>query len=141
MIETYNEVYGWMPSSIVNNLSAEDRSKMFLLWINRKSTATGWFVVAAAVNALGENFLEYVFTVILKELSEDGHQPTKEEVIDTIKNVLESFASDLNVMMEFINTYVEETGAEIPTVMVLSPKEKKTVKQQRDAKGRFTKKQ
>lgn len=139
MKEEYNEVYGWMPRNVVNNLSPADRGIMFLNWLNRKPTDTGWFIVAAVVTALGEDFLEYVFKVVIDGFEENGDPYTKDEVVDLITGLFESFASDANILYGFVDTYREEMGLKIPDVDRQKSEEKQSPA--RDAKGRFVKRE
>jgi len=142
MKEEYNEVYGWMPRSVVNNLSPADRGIMFLHWLNRKPTDTGWFIVATVVTTLGEDFLEYVFKVVIDGFEENGDPYTKDEVVDLVTGLFESFASDANILYGFVDTYREEMGLKIPDVDQEVDQQKSEEKKSpaRDAKGRFVKK-
>lgn len=143
MKEEYNEVYGWMPQSVVNNLSPADRGIMFLHWLNREPTDTGWFIVAAVVTALGEDFLEYVFKVVIDGFEEDEDPYTKDEVVSLVTGLFESFASDANILYGFVDTYREEMGLKIPDVNQDVDQQKSEEKKSpaRDAKGRFVKKE
>ena len=136
MKREYNEVYGWMPESIINHLSQVDRMLLFIDWVNREPTEAGKFVATVVVRQMGDEFIEYMFKKVYESLQEDG-EVTKEDVIEGVKALMESFATDPNILVQFIDYYLDETD---------SDSEKKTTeeskkKQGRDAKGRFTKKQ
>ena len=49
----YHEVYGFMPKDVINRLSQFDRNKMFINWLLREPTPTGWFFTKTIVTALG----------------------------------------------------------------------------------------
>ena len=128
----YHEVYGWMPQDIIDKLDTFDRSKLFISFILRKPTEAGWRIVSAAVKELGEPFLEYVFKTTISSLQEDG-EFTKEEVIELVKDLFTSFATDLNIFRQYVEEYLDEYADEC-----VEPKKQMP---ERDSKGRFVKKQ
>jgi hypothetical protein len=134
MKREYNEVYGWMPESIINHLSQVDRMLLFIDWVNREPTEAGKFVATVVVRQMGDEFIEYMFKKVYESLQEDG-EVTKEDVIEGVKALMESFATDPNILVQFIDTYLDETDSEEKTTEESKPK------QGRDSKGRFTKKQ
>lgn len=139
MKREYHEVYGWMPQDIINKLSNADRSRMFLEYIMREPTAAGWKIVFATVNSLGEKFLEYVFQCVAEAYQEEDEPLTKEDLIGGMKDLFNSFATDLNLFRDYVDTYLEETGdSEVEDQD--RDQEEKTLPL-RDAKGRFIKKQ
>lgn len=135
----YNEVYGWMPREIVNRLDEDIKREMFAEYILRKPTDTGWFITAAVVKALGEEFLEYLFRSVIECIQDEDGVPDKEEVMDIITGLLESFATDTNVLYCFVDAYFEKKGKKpnVDLQEMMTPDEKKTPA--RDAKGRFVK--
>lgn len=138
--EIYNEVYGWMPRDLVNMLPEKVRLRLITMWLNRHATNTGWFIVAAVLKELGEEFIKYLFNQVIIVIKEDGDEPERGQVMNMIGSTLEAFASDTNILFNFVQDYFEQKG-EIPFVDVssLMPGEEKP--QPRDSKGRFTKKE
>lgn len=136
MKREYNEVYGWMPESIINHLSQVDRMLLFIDWVNREPTEAGKFVATVVVRQMGDEFIEYMFKKVYESLQEDG-EVTKEDVIEGVKALMESFATDPNTLVQFIDYYLDETDSDSEEKTTEESKKK----QGRDAKGRFTKKQ
>lgn len=136
MKREYNEVYGWMPESIINHLSQVDRMLLFIDWVNREPTEAGKFVATVVVRQMGDEFIEYMFKKVYESLQEDG-EVTKEDVIEGVKALMESFATDPNILVQFIDTYLDETDSDSEEKVTEESKKK----QGRDSKGRFTKKQ
>lgn len=136
MKREYNEVYGWMPESIINHLSQVDRMLLFIDWVNREPTEAGKFVATVVVRQMGDEFIEYMFKKVYESLQEDG-EVTKEDVIEGVKALMESFATDPNILVQFIDYYLDETDSDSEEKTTEESKKK----QGRDAKGRFTKKQ
>ena len=137
----YNEVYGWMPEDIINKLSETDRKRMFLEWVLREPTATGWFITRTVVAAMGEEFLDYVISSIEEGLKEDETPVTKEELKENLSILFKSFSADSNVLCEYIRRYrvevlgMDDSEADPEEEMVSESKLPK-----RDSKGRFIKK-
>jgi hypothetical protein len=134
MKKEYNEVYGFMPTEIVNHLSEADRMKLFLDWLRREPTAAGWKIVFATVSSLGEKFLEYVFQCVADVYREEDEPLTKEDLVNDVKNLFQSFATDLNLFRDYVDTYLEETSDS-----EVEDQDQKTPA--RDARGRFVKKE
>jgi hypothetical protein len=138
-MKEYNEVYGWMPQEVINNLDEIDRKKMFLDWVLRKPTASGWFIVRTVIAELGDGFIEYLLKVITETL--DDEEVTKENLVEGLAALLESFATDTNILMQTVSVYREEIlGLDDETLEESESEVKKTLPQ-RDEKGRFVKKQ
>lgn len=136
-MKEYNEVYGWMPEDVINNLDEIDRKKMFLDWVLRKPTASGWFIVRTVIAELGDGFIEY----LLKAITETLDDVTKETLVEGLTALLESFATDANILMQAVSAYREEIlGLDDETLEESESEVKKTLPQ-RDEKGRFVKKQ
>ena len=151
MKREYNEVYGWMPESVINHLSQVDRMLLFLDWVNREPTEAGKFVATVVVRQMGDEFIEYMFYKVYESLQEDG-DVTKEDVLTGMRSLMESFATDPNILVQFIDYYLDETDSEEEkkesNVVDLTEEFKKNAcaedawkQQPRDAKGRFTKKE
>lgn len=148
--QEYHEVYGFMPEDIINRLSEDDRRKMFIGYMLRIATSTGWFITRAVIAALGDRFINYMLGNIVQALDEDGTPVTKEILVDNMTTQLEAFASDTNTLMEYVRFYreevlgisdynfsEEESVEQVKEVMGKDAVTPKTPK--RDAKGRFIK--
>ena len=132
----YHEVYGFMPEDVINRLSQSDKNRMFLGWLLREPTQTGWFFTRTIVTALGEDFLNYLFEKIEEGMSYDGTEVTKESLLEAMNDLMNAFASDVNILYEYVELYQEEFPESLKMETVSS-----TAPQPRDPKtGRFMKK-
>ena len=132
----YHEVYGFMPSDVINRLSQFDRNKMFINWLLREPTPTGWFFTKTIVTALGEDFINYLFEKVDDGMNSDGTEVTKESLLEAVKELMNSFASDINILYEYVELYYEEYPEKMNQETASS-----TMPQPRDPKtGRFMKK-
>lgn len=132
----YHEVYGFMPSDVINRLSQFDRNKMFINWLLREPTPTGWFFTKTIVAALGEDFINYLFEKVDDGMNSDGAEVTKESLLEAVKELMNSFASDINILYEYVELYYEEYPEKLNQETASS-----TMPQPRDPKtGRFMKK-
>ena len=132
----YHEIYGFMPSDVINKLSPSDRNKMFLEWLSREPTPTGWFFTKTIVAALGEGFINYLFENVYEGIISDGTEVTRENLLGAVKELMSAFASDINILYEYVELYQEE----YPEKQNLKT-ETSTTSQPRDPKtGRFMKK-
>ena len=132
----YHEVYGFMPSDVINRLSQFDRNKMFINWLLREPTPTGWFFTKTIVSALGEDFINYLFEKVDDGMNSDGTEVTKESLLEAVKELMNSFASDINILYEYVELYYEEYPEKLNQETASS-----TMPQPRDPKtGRFMKK-
>ena len=132
----YHEVYGFMPSDVINRLSQFDRNKMFINWLLREPTPTGWFFTKTIVTALGEDFINYLFEKVDDGMNSDGTEVTKESLLEAVKELMNSFASDINILYEYVELYYEEYPEKLNQETASS-----TMPQPRDPKtGRFMKK-
>ena len=132
----YHEVYGFMHSDVINRLSQFDRNKMFINWLLREPTPTGWFFTKTIVTALGEDFINYLFEKVDDGMNSDGTEVTKESLLEAVKELMNSFASDINILYEYVELYYEEYPEKLNQETASS-----TVPQPRDPKtGRFMKK-
>ena len=132
----YHEVYGFMPKDVINRLSQFDRNKMFINWLLREPTPTGWFFTKTIVAALGEDFINYLFEKVDDGMNSDGAEVTKESLLEAVKELMNSFASDINILYEYVELYYEEYPEKLNRETTSS-----TAPQPRDPKtGRFMKK-
>ena len=132
----YHEVYGFMPKDVINRLSQFDRNKMFINWLLREPTPTGWFFTKTIVAALGEDFVNYLFEKVDDGMNSDGTEVTKESLLEAVKELMNAFASDINILYEYVELYYEEYPEKLNQETASS-----TVPQPRDPKtGRFMKK-
>lgn len=132
----YHEVYGFMPSDVINRLSQFDRNKMFINWLLREPTPTGWFFTKTIVAALGEDFINYLFEKVDEGINSDGTEVTREGLLEGVKDLMNAFASDINILYEYVELYYEEHPEKLNQETASS-----TVPQPRDPKtGRFMKK-
>ena len=99
----YHEIYGFLPEEIINKISEVDRCRLFTEWVFRKPTSTGWFITRAVVAALGDEFINYMLRGIVEVLDRDGEEITKEVLVEELTNMLETFASDSNVLEEYVS--------------------------------------
>ena len=129
-------MYGFMPSDVINRLSQFDRNKMFINWLLREPTPTGWFFTKTIVTTLGEDFINYLFEKVDDGMNSDGTEVTKESLLEAVKELMNSFASDINILYEYVELYYEEYPEKLNQETASS-----TVPQPRDPKtGRFMKK-
>ena len=131
----YHVIYGFMPKDVIDRLSQSDRTEMFLEWLSREPTPTGWFFTKTIVSALGEDFINYLFEKIDDGIRSDGTEVTREGLLEAVKDLMNSFASDVNILYEYVELYQEEYPEKQnrgTTSTVPQPRDPKT--------GRFMKK-
>lgn len=104
----YHEIYGFMPKDVINRLSQSDRNEMIIEWLSRKPTPTGWFFMKTIVSALGEDFINYLFEKIDDGINSDGTEVTREGLLEGVKDLMNAFASDINILYEYVELYQEE---------------------------------
>ena len=104
----YHEVYGFMPENVINKLSQLDRDKMFLEWLSREPTPTGWFFTKTVIAALGEDFINYLFEKVDEGINSEGTEVTREGLLEGVKDLMNAFASDINILYEYVELYQEE---------------------------------
>ena len=132
----YHEIYGFMPKDVINRLSQSDRNEMIIEWLSREPTPTGWFFTKTVIAALGEDFINYLFEKVDDGMNSDGTEVTKESLLEAVKELMNSFASDINILYEYVELYYEEYPEKLNRETASS-----TVPQHRDPKtGRFMKK-
>ena len=132
----YHEIYGFMPKDVINRLSQSDRNEMIIEWLSREPTPTGWFFTKTVIAALGEDFINYLFEKVDEGINSDGTEVTREGLLEGVKDLMNAFASDINILYEYVELYQEEYPEKQNRETVSS-----TMPQPRDPKtGRFMKK-
>lgn len=132
----YHEIYGFMPKDVINRLSQSDKNEMIIEWLSREPTPTGWFFMKTIVAALGEDFINYLFEKVDEGMNSDGTEVTREGLLEGVKDLMNAFASDINILYEYVELYQEEYPEKQNQKTASS-----TVPQPRDPKtGRFMKK-
>ena len=132
----YHEIYGFIPKDVINRLSQSDRNKMIIEWLSREPTPTGWFFTKTVIAALGEGFINYLFEKVDEGINSDGEEVTRESLLEGVKDLMNAFASDINILYEYVELYQEEYPEKQNQETASS-----TVPQPRDPKtGRFMKK-
>lgn len=104
----YHEIYGFMPKDVISRLSQSDRNKMFIEWLSREPTPTGWFFTKTVIAALGEDFINYLFEKVDEGMNSDGTEVTREGLLEGVKDLMNAFASDINILYEYVELYHEE---------------------------------
>ena len=132
----YHEIYGFMPKDVISRLSQSDRNEMIIEWLSREPTPTGWFFTKTVIAALGEDFINYLFEKVDEGINSDGTEVTREGLLEGVKDLMNAFASDINILYEYVELYYEEYPEKLNQETASS-----TVPQPRDPKtGRFMKK-
>ena len=108
----YNVVYGYLPVDIVNHLPEIDRLRLVNEYIKKEPTNTGWVVTAAVITKLGDDFLGYIFDRVKEELTEGEGQEDPQAFEEYLKFLLKGFATDVNLLYEFVDDYLEEMDKE-----------------------------
>ena len=131
----YHEIYGFMPKDVISRLSQSDRNEMIIEWLSREPTPTGWFFTKTVTAALGEDFINYLFEKVVEGIRSDGTEVTREGLLEGVKDLMNAFASDINILYEYVELYQEEYPEKQNQGTV------STAPQPRDPKtGRFMKK-
>ena len=131
----YHEIYGFMPKDVISRLSQSDRNEMIIEWLSREPTPTGWFFTKTVIAALGEDFINYLFEKVDEGINSDGTEVTRESLLEGVKDLMNAFASDINILYDYVELYQEEYPEKQNQETV------STVPQPRDPKtGRFMKK-
>ena len=132
----YHEIYGFMPKDVISRLSQSDKNEMIIEWLSREPTPTGWFFTKTIVAALGEDFINYLFEKVDEGMNSDRTEVTREGLLEGVKDLMNAFASDINILYEYVKLYQEEYPEKLNLERTTS-----TVPQPRDPKtGRFMKK-
>ena len=104
----YHEIYGFMPKDVINRLSQSDRNEMIIEWLSREPTPAGWFFTKTVIAALGEDFINYLFEKVDEGINSDGTEVTREGLLEGVKDLMNAFASDINILYEYVELYQEE---------------------------------
>lgn len=104
----YHEIYGFMPKDVINRLSQSDRNEMIIEWLSREPTPTGWFFTKTVIAALGDDFINYLFEKVDEGINSDGTEVTREGLLEGVKDLMNAFASDINILYEYVELYQEE---------------------------------
>ena len=132
----YHEIYGFMPKDVISRLSQSDKNEMIIEWLSREPTPTGWFFTKTVIAALGEDFINYLFEKVDEGINSDETEVTREGLLEGVKDLMNAFASDINILYEYVELYQEEYPEKLNLERTTS-----TVPQPRDPKtGRFMKK-
>lgn len=132
----YHEIYGFMPKDVISRLSQSDKNEMIIEWLSREPTPTGWFFTKTVIATLGEDFINYLFEKVDEGMNSDGTEVTREGLLEGVKDLMDAFASDINILYEYVELYQEEYPEKLNLERTTS-----TVPQPRDPKtGRFMKK-
>lgn len=141
--QEYHEIYGFLPDYIVDKLTEFDKHRLFIEWLKRKPTSTGWFITRSVVTALGDGFVNYILKGIMSDLVEEGTPVTKEVLVEELSTMMEHFASDSNSLEEYVRLYRTEVlgldDYDFSEEVEEKEKESNLPKQQRDSNGRFVK--
>ena len=70
-----------MPKDVISRLSQSDRNKMFIEWLSREPTPTGWFFTKTVIAALGEDFINYLFEKVDEGMNSDGTEVTRDGML------------------------------------------------------------
>lgn len=104
----YHEIYGFMPRDVINRLSQSDRNEMIIEWLSREPTPTGWFFTKTVIATLGDDFINYLFEKVDEGMNSDGMEVTREGLLEGVKDMMNAFASDINILYEYVELYQEE---------------------------------
>ena len=141
--QEYHEIYGFLPDYIVDKFTEFDKRRLFIEWLMRKPTTTGWFITRSVVTALGDGFVDYILKGIMSDLVEEGTPVTKETLVEELSTMMEHFASDSNSLEEYVRLYRTEVlgldDYDFSEEAKEKEKESNHPKQPRDSNGRFVK--
>lgn len=101
----YHELYGWMPRDIAEKIPEVDRKRMFIDFVLREPTNAGRYIVVATLTSLGVDFFNYLCEQIAEGMISEGENPTFDSVVESLKDLFVQFATDPNLMMEYIEEY------------------------------------
>ena len=97
-----------MPKDVISRLSQEDRNEMIIEWLEREPTPTGWFFTKTVIAALGEDFINYLFEKVDEGINSEGTEVTREGLLEGVKDLMNAFASDINILYEYVELYQAE---------------------------------
>jgi len=133
----YHEIYGWLPKSAIDHIPEYERRKAFAAWVTKSPNPAGRYIVNVVVKSLGDDFLKYVLDRLISCIVVDGDALTADLVKYELTQVLDSWATDTNLLMMAVDDYRENVlhQDEIP----FDEEEKPKSQPKRDSKGRFIK--
>lgn len=108
----YHEIYGHLPKEVINHLSDIDKKLAFLSWMNLEPTEGGTLITKLTVRQLGSDFIDYIAVQVVQAIIDDGMVPTREGIIGGVKEMLEVFSTDTNVLCEYVNDYLDKKRQE-----------------------------
>jgi hypothetical protein len=139
----YHEIYGWLPKSAIDCIPEYERRKAFAAWVTQSPNPAGRYIVNVVVKSLGDDFLKYVLDGLISCIVvDDGESLTTDLVKYELTQVLDSWATDTNLLMMAVDDYRENVLHldEIPfDEEEDTPAAKPKSKPKRDSKGRFIK--
>lgn len=97
-----------MPKDVISRLSQSDKNEMIIEWLSREPTPTGWFFTKTVIAALGDDFINYLFEKVDEGMNSDGEKVTRESLLEGVKDLMNAFASDINILYEYVELYQEE---------------------------------
>lgn len=106
-MEEYHEIYGWLPKSAIDCIPESERRKAFALWITQCPNPAGRYIVNVVVKSLGDDFLKYVLDGLISCIVVDGDELTTDLVKYELTQVLDSWATDTNLLMMAVDDYRE----------------------------------
>lgn len=115
----YHEIYGHLPKEVINHMSDIDKKLAFLSWMNLEPTEGGTLITKLTVRQLGSDFIDYIAIQVVQAIIDDGIVPTREGIIGGVKEMLEVFSTDTNVLCEYVNDYLDKKRQERPGIMDL----------------------
>lgn len=142
MKQEYHEIYGWLPKSAIDCIPEYERRKAFAAWVTQSPNPAGRYIVNVVVKSLGDDFLKYVLDGLINYIVVDDDELTTDLVKDELTQVLDSWATDNNLLMMAVDDYRENVLHldEIPfDEEENTPDAKPKSKPKRDSKGRFIK--
>ena len=142
MKQEYHEIYGWLPKSAIDCIPEYERRKAFAAWVTKSPNPAGRYIVNVVVKSLGDDFLKYVLDGLISCIVVDGESLTTDLVKYELTQVLDSWATDTNLLMMAVDDYRENVLHldEIPfDEEEDTPAAKPKSKPKRDSKGRYIK--
>lgn len=103
----YHEIYGWLPKSAIDCIPEYERRKAFAAWVTKSPNPAGRYIVNVVVKSLGDDFLKYVIDGLINCIVVDGDDLTADLVKDELTQVLDSWATDNNLLMMAVDDYRE----------------------------------
>ena len=137
-MEEYHEIYGWLPKSAISYIPESERRKAFAAWVIKSPNPAGRYIVNVVVKSLGDDFLKYVLDGLINCIVVDGDDLTADLVKDELTRVLDSWATDTNLLMMAVDDY-RENVLHLDKIPFDEEEKKPKSTPKRDSKGRFIK--